>query len=76
MRPLEAGVFKVGQDIPISPFECSAQPGKFDPAAWYANRGQCTDFSFHERLARARAECAVGVDIFPQTLQVTSSATR
>lgn len=75
MRPSEAGVIKVGQDIPSSPFEYSAQPGKFGPTAWYANTGQCTDFSFHEGLARARAECAVGIDVFLRALQVTLSAT-
>jgi len=69
-------VIKVGKDIPSSPFEYSAQPSKFGPASWYVNSGQCTNFSLQEGQACARAECAVGVDVFLRTLQVTSSATR
>ena len=56
------GVVEVGQDVPGSAFECSAQRHEFGQAPRYARGGQCVGFGLHQGLAHARVGCAVGVD--------------
>ena len=54
------GVVEVGQDVPGSAFERSAQRDELGQAPRYARGGQCVDFGFHDGLARGRVGCAIG----------------
>ena len=56
------GVVEVGQDVPGSAFERSAQRDELGQAPRYARGGQCVDFGFRHGLTRARVGCAVGGD--------------
>jgi len=54
------GMIEVGQDVPGSAFECSAQRHEFGQVPWYARAGQCVDVGFHRGLTHVRVGCAVG----------------
>ena len=54
------GVVEVGQDVPGSAFECSAQRHEFGQVPWSARGGQCVDVGFHRGLTHVRVGCAVG----------------
>ena len=56
------GVVEVGQDVPGSAFECSAQRDEFGQAPWYARGGQGVDIGFHQGLTADFVGIAVGVD--------------
>ena len=56
------GVVEVGQDVPGSAFERSAQRDELGQAPRYARGGQCVDFGLHQGLAADFVGIAVGVD--------------
>ena len=56
------GVVEVGQDVPGSAFERSAQRHELGQASWYARGGQCVDFGLHQGLTADFVGIAVGVD--------------
>ena len=56
------GVVEVGEDVPGSAFERSAQRDELGQAPRYTRGGQGVDFGFHQGLTRVRVGRAVGVD--------------
>ena len=56
------GVVEVGQDVPGSAFERSAQRDELGQTPRYARGGQGVDFGFHQGLTHVRVGRAVGVD--------------
>ena len=54
------GVVEVGQDVPGSAFECSAQRGELGQAPRYARGGQGVDFGFHQGLTADFVGITVG----------------
>ena len=56
------GVVEVGQDVPGSAFERSAQRNELSQTPRYTRAGQCINFGFHQGLTHVRVGCAVGVD--------------
>ena len=56
------GMIEVGEDVPGSAFERSAQRDKLGQPPRYTRGGQCVDFGFHQGLTHVRVGCAVGVD--------------
>ena len=55
------GVVAVGQDVPGSAFERSAQRDEFGQAPGYAHGGQCVDVGLHQGLTADFVGIAVGV---------------
>lgn len=56
------GVVEVGQDVPGSAFERSAQRDELGQAPRYTRGGQGVDFGLHQGLTHVRVGRAVGVD--------------
>ena len=56
------GVVEVGEDVPGSAFERSAQRDELGQPPRYTRGGQGVDFGFHQGLTHVRVGCAVGVD--------------
>ena len=56
------GVVEVGQDVPGSSFECSAQRDDLREGARHARVAETGYFGSYQGLAHARVGCAVGVD--------------
>ena len=56
------GVVEVGEDVPGSAFERSAQRDELGQPPRYTRGGQRVDFGFHQGLTHVRVGCAVGVD--------------
>ena len=56
------GVVEVGQDVPGSAFECSAQRDELGQAPGYARGGQCVDVGLYQGFAADFVGIAVGVD--------------
>ena len=56
------GVVEVGQDVPGSAFERSAQRDELGQPPRYTRGGQGVDFGFHQGLTHVRVGRAVGVD--------------
>ena len=56
------GVVEVGQDVPGSAFERSAQRHEFGQVPRYARGGQCVDFGLHQGLTADFVGIAVGID--------------
>ena len=55
------GVVEVGQDVPRSAFERSAQRDELGQTSRYARGGQRVDFGFHDGLTADFIGIAVGV---------------
>ena len=56
------GVVEVGEDVPGSAFERSAQRDELGQPPRYTRGGQGVDFGFHQSLARARIGRTVGIN--------------
>ena len=56
------GMIEVGQDVPGSAFERSAQRNELGQAPRYARGGQGVDLGLHHGLARSRVGRAVGIN--------------
>ena len=56
------GMIEVGQDVPGSAFECTAQRNELGQASWYARGCQCVDFGLHHGLTHACVRRAVGIN--------------
>ena len=56
------GVVEVGQDVPGSAFERSAQRDELGQTPRYARGGQGVDFGFHQGLTHVRVGRAVGIN--------------
>ena len=56
------GMIEVGQDVPGSACERSAQRDELSQPPRYTRGGQGVDFGFHQGLTHVRVGCAVGVD--------------
>ena len=56
------GVVEVGQDVPVSAFECPAQRDELGQVPRYARGGQGVDFGFHQGLTVDFVGITVGVD--------------
>ena len=54
------GMIEVGQDVPGSAFERSAQRDELGQTPRYTRGGQCIDFGFHQGLTHVRVGRAVG----------------
>ena len=56
------GMIEVGQDVPGSAFECTAQRNELSQTPRYTRAGQCVDLGLHHGLARSRVGRAVGIN--------------
>ena len=56
------GLVEVGEDVPGSAFERSAQRDELGQPPRYTRGGQGVDFGLHQGLTHVRVGCAVGVD--------------
>ena len=56
------GMIEVGQDVPGSAFECTAQRDELSQAPRYTRAGQCINFGLHHGLAHVRVGRAVGIN--------------
>ena len=56
------GVVEVGQDVPVSAFECPAQRDELGQVPRYARGGQGVDFGFHQGLTVDFVGITVGGD--------------
>ena len=54
------GMIEVGQDVPGSAFERSAQRNELAQTPRYTRTGQCINFGFHHGLTHVRVGRAVG----------------
>ena len=55
-------MIEVGQDVPGSAFERSAQRDELGQTPQYTRAGQGVDFGFHHGLTHARVGRAVGIN--------------
>mgnify|MGYP000910094537 CR=1 FL=1 len=56
------GVVEVGQDVPGSAFERSAQRNELSQTPRYTRAGQCINFGLHHGLTHACVRRAVGIN--------------
>lgn len=56
------GVVEVGEDVPGSAFERSAQRHELGQAPRYARRGPCVDSGLHQGLTADFAGITIGID--------------
>ena len=55
-------MIEIGQDVPSSAFERSAQRDELGQPPGYTRGGQCINFGLHHGLARSRVGRAVGIN--------------
>ena len=55
-------MIEVGQDVPGSAFECTAQRNELSQTPRYTRAGQGINFGFHQGLTCGRVGRAVGVN--------------
>ena len=56
------GMIEVGQDVPGSAFECTAQRNELSQTPRYTRAGQRVNCGLHHGLARSRVGRAVGIN--------------
>ena len=55
-------MIEVGQDVPGSAFECTAQRNERSQTPRYTRAGQRVNFGLHHGLTHACVRCAVGIN--------------
>lgn len=55
-------MIEIGQDVPSSAFECTAQRNELSQTPRYTRAGQCINFGFHQGLTADFVGIAVGIN--------------